>query len=384
MLDHPPIDPLLALSALRTSGTATQSDLDAALHDIRTTVSSGQSWSSILTGVHHDVLLASRTASVPHVLESLPPAAPVAPRFGIPAPIEPLPSSVAGRILVSVRTLPVAAADPLARDWSRAQTPNARRGPFVNDAGQRFWIDTFVLPELVDIVATTGVVGAARLLARLPLRRGRPPVRRRQLVAGSVWLSANVLVKNRPPSEFVGARVTGGSLELQGVTSVSGSVITLGGAWRMKTTLKLAAPPAPAATTGPGVDAADAVVTLPATVTITLDASGALSIDLGEATANAYGTTVDFDAPPSPPFYDALSRSIVVPYMASPPQFNFTTVRSTSVRIAGAYPLRAAGGHCLLPSPPPQRSAKRRAQAFSGSSSVAVSTCSGRGCRSRP
>jgi hypothetical protein len=159
MLDHPPIDPLLALSALRTSGTATQSDLDAALHDIRTTVSSGQSWSSILTGVHHDVLLASRTASVPHVPESLRPAASVAPRFGIPAPIEPLPSGVAGRILVSVRTLPVAAADPLARDWSRAQTPNARRGPFVNDAGQRFWIDTFVLPELVDIVATTGVAG---------------------------------------------------------------------------------------------------------------------------------------------------------------------------------------------------------------------------------
>ena len=384
MPDHPPIDPLLALSALRTSGTATQSDLDAALHDIRSTVSGGQSWSSILSGVHHDVLLASRTASVPHVAESLRPAPSVAPRFGMPAPIEPLPSGIAGRTLVSVRALPVAAADPLARDWSRAQTPNATRGPFVNDAGQRFWIDTFVLPELVDIVATTGVAGAARLLARLPLRRGRAPVRRRQLAAGSVWLSANVLVKNRPPSEFVGARVTGGSLELQGVSSVSGSVITLGGAWRMKIVLKLAAPPTSAATTGPGVDAADAIITLPAAVTITLDASGALSIDLSEAKANAYGTAVDFDAASSPPFHDPLSRSIVVPCTASSPQFNFTTVRSTSVRIAGAHPLRAAGGHYLLPSRRRWRSAKRQAQAFSGSSSVAASTCSGRGCRSRP
>ena len=80
MPDHPPMDPLLALSALRTSGNATQSDLDAALHDIRTTVSSGQSWSSILSGAHHDVLLASRTASVPHVAESLRPAASVVPR----------------------------------------------------------------------------------------------------------------------------------------------------------------------------------------------------------------------------------------------------------------------------------------------------------------
>src|SRR5262249_47537567 len=62
---------------------------------------------------------------------------------------------------------------------------------------------------------------------------------------------------------------------------------------------------------------------------------------------NAYGTTVDFDAAPSPPFYDALSRSIVVPYMASPPQFNFTTVRSTSVRIAGSAPI-ARNGWALL------------------------------------
>src|SRR5258705_2470869 len=113
MPDHPPRDPMLALSALRSSGTATQSDLDAALHDIRTSVNSGQSWSSILSGAHHDVLLASRTASVPHVAESLRPAALVVPRFGMP-PIEPLPVGVAGRRLVSVRTLPVVAADPLA------------------------------------------------------------------------------------------------------------------------------------------------------------------------------------------------------------------------------------------------------------------------------
>jgi hypothetical protein len=99
---------------------------DAALHDIRTTVSSGQSWSSILCGVHHDVLLASRTASVPHVAESLRPAASVVPRFRMPAPIEPLPAGVAGRRLVSVRTLPVAAADPLARDWSLAAKPTPK------------------------------------------------------------------------------------------------------------------------------------------------------------------------------------------------------------------------------------------------------------------
>ena len=295
--------------------------------------------------------------------KSLRPAPSVAPRFGMPAPIEPLPSGIAGRTLVRVRALPVAAADPLARDWSRAQTPNATRGPFVNDAGQRFWIDTFVLPELVDIVAATGIAGAARLLARLPLRRGRAPVRRRQLAAGSVWLSANVLVKNRPPSEFVGARVTGGSLELQGVSSVSGSVITLGGAWRMKIVLKLAAPPTSAATTGPGVDAADAVVTLPAAVTITLDASGVCR----SVSARQKQTRT---APPSTLMPRPRRRSTTRCRDRS--LFRARRRRRNSISrpcvprrcgLRGAHPLRAAGGHCLLPSRRRWRSAKRQAQA---------------------
>src|SRR5207253_5372554 len=134
MPDHPPIDPMLALSALRASGTATQSDLDAALQDVRASVNSGQSWTSILSGAHHDVLLSSRTASVPFAAESIRRAVSVVPRLSATAvPMEPLRVDATSRRLVSIRTLPVAAADPLAPAWSRAQTPNASRGPFVND-----------------------------------------------------------------------------------------------------------------------------------------------------------------------------------------------------------------------------------------------------------
>src|SRR5262249_7127888 len=170
-------------------------------------VSSGQSWTSILSGAHHDVLLSSRTASVPHAVEAMRQAVPVVPRLGaVPVPIEPLPAGATSRTLVSIRTLPVAAADPLAPAWSRALKPSASRGPFVNDAGQRFWIDTFLLPELVDIVATTGIAGATRLIARLPLRRGRRPVRRRQLAAGSALVSAHRLGQNPAPPAFVRGR----------------------------------------------------------------------------------------------------------------------------------------------------------------------------------
>jgi hypothetical protein len=344
MADHPPLDPMLAFTALRAIGTATQSDLDAALEDIRASVSGGQSWPSILSGAPRDVLLSSRTASVPHALEAMRRAVPVLPRLGaVPVAIEPLAAGARGRKLVSIRALPVAAADPLALTWSRALKPSASRGPFVNEAGQRFWVDTFLLPELVDIVATTGIAGATRLIARLPLRDRVAPGPQRELAAGTVWLPAAVFAKIRPPNEFVGARVTGGSLELQGIASLSGSVITLAGAWRMKLALKLDAPPNPSPGTGPGVDAANAVATLPATVSMALDASGALSIDVAQARSTAYGTTVDFAHTSSAPFYDALSRSIVVPCTSSPAQFGFTTVRSASVQIAANAPIIRSG-----------------------------------------
>src|SRR2546428_13515708 len=121
MPDHPPIDPMLALSALRASGTATQSDLDAALQDVRASVNSGQSWTSILSGAHHDVLLSSRTASVPFAAESIRRAASGGPPLSAPAvSLGPLRVDATRPRLGSIRTLPAAASHPLAPPWRRA------------------------------------------------------------------------------------------------------------------------------------------------------------------------------------------------------------------------------------------------------------------------
>ena len=355
MNDRPLADLLQPLSALRTSKSVTQSDLDAALRDVRASADGGQSPASILSGAHRDVLLGGTTASVPHAADAIRLAAAALEPFGAAAVATvPLPGGAASRSLVSVRTSPIAEADPLAPAWTRGLKPSVSRGPFVNAAGERFWIDTFLLPELVDVVVQTGIPGASRLLARLPLRRGLVPAARRRLAAGSVWFPANVLVQGRPPAEFVGTRVTGGLLELEGVASASGSTITLAGAWRMKLVLQLDAPPNPAPAAGPGADATKAVVTLPATVTIALDAARALTIDLADGSAAAFGTTVAFARAPAAPFYDVLSRSIVVPCTPSVPRFDFAAVLSTSVKITGNAPIVRSGWALLVVVTTPQ------------------------------
>jgi hypothetical protein len=82
--------------------------------------------------------------------------------------------------------------------------PSASRGPFLDEHGERFWIDTFLLPQLITIVAQASPFSASRILARVPLSRRVTPGPRRRLAAGSAWLSANVLVHGRPENEFVG------------------------------------------------------------------------------------------------------------------------------------------------------------------------------------
>jgi hypothetical protein len=335
------IDAVLALQAVK--GTS-QSDLDAAIRDVRASVEGGQSLGSLLNVRHNDVMLARMASSMPQVAEAMLQSVPTLARAGAAAPIaHPLAANVMTRSLVNIRTSPIAEADPLAPAWTRGTKPSATRGPFTNAVGERVWIDTFLLPELVDVVAKAGPTGTLQLLARLPLKGSIVVAAHRQLAAGSVWLPSSLLVKDRPADEFVGIRVRGGVLELTNIASASGGSITLGSAWRMKLVLQLDVAANPVPTPNPGADASNAAATLPAIVTIDLNASGALAIDLGNASATAYDTTVAFARSPAPPFYDEVSRAIVVPCSTSRQQFPFATVRSASMSITGSAALEKSG-----------------------------------------
>jgi len=64
MNDHAPIARMLARAALRPGKDTTQRDLDAALEEVRASVSGRQSLTSIFSGPHQDVLLGRTIAGV--------------------------------------------------------------------------------------------------------------------------------------------------------------------------------------------------------------------------------------------------------------------------------------------------------------------------------
>src|SRR5215467_7231090 len=151
MVDPRLFDLVPPLAALRPDLGANQRDLDDALSDVSKALSGGQVAASLLSAAHRS-LLTPPTAGFPPSQSAEPGFEPM-PFTGLVAPAAPFEVSrqrkaTAPRI-VRVRTSPVADADPLAPAWARGMQPTASRGPFLNELGERLWIDTFILPQLV-------------------------------------------------------------------------------------------------------------------------------------------------------------------------------------------------------------------------------------------
>ncbi len=338
-------DPLLVLGSLRPEHGATRRDLDEALRDVRAALDGGQNTESLGGTAQRDLSLVQTAASRSSTaIADLPGPTPF-PGTTLTArsPAVSLDTAVTARTVVRIRTLPLVDVDPLAPAWSRAMRPSASHGPFVNELGERFWIDTFLLPRLVTVFAQAGPLNVARVIARLPLSRRLTATVRRRLGGGSVWLPAQILVPGRPPDEFVGVGIRGGTVELDGITASTNSSITLGGNWKFLLHLQLNAPQNPSPSSGPGTDATHAVVNLPATMTLALDSTGTMTVGLGNSSATAYGSAFDLSRTEALPFYDPLSRSVVVPCNAAPSTFDFTTVQSASWTIGGPAPITRSG-----------------------------------------
>ena len=279
-------EPLPGLSALRPGPGSTDRELEDALADVRSALSAGQTVGSLFRGAHRDLALGSAQkrdvaagrllgldeAGVPFVAGS---------------------RDEAATQIVAVRTSPVAELDPLAPEWTRALKTRSTRGPFVNAFGENVWIDTFLLPRLVNLQVRTAF-GRQRLIARMPIRGALTAGSRLKLTAGSLWLPARELVPGRTPEEFVGLRIGGGTVEITGTPSASGDTISVAGRWQIVFKLRLASPPSPQPTTGPGSDATNAKITLPNSLTLVFASGHPATVQLANAEATAWGSSIRF------------------------------------------------------------------------------------------
>ena len=227
-------------------------------------------------------------------------------------------------------------------DWARSARAIQSYGPFQDVQGVTHWVDfllfTVSLPFAFGSPATPFAVFPIREFQVPP-----PTPSHLTLGTGSMWFLADLLSAALPHNNFTGFTVTGGKLSSSAPLSFqSGTyVVPVGATLTVHATLSPA--PSPRNPGKPGADAAAAVFTPPAEVTIRFHETGAVFVAVGVASAQSYGSTIKLDWNKSTPVRAEGLPVVVVPCHASAPAYGFSTVHSTQFMPSGAGSITLAG-----------------------------------------
>lgn len=217
--------------------------------------------------------------------------------------------------------------------------PGERLGPFETQGGIPIWFD-FYFPARRMEVRETGVTAPAIVFtkARLPIiRRGNTTI---DIEPGTVWIRGNLILGSLPADTFVGVKVTGGTLRLNRQATITGDIVEIPAPIKGTLRLDLAADevtPAEGACTASG-----AAVTLPDSLTLTLDA-GSSTATGGNGTATLWGQEFSFG--PSTGNWTFIERlwTVVLSYTVSPMQFDAAPISDDLVQFQGTGDVSNAG-----------------------------------------
>ncbi|MFF3842586.1 hypothetical protein [Streptomyces sp. NPDC001930] len=250
------------------------------------------------------------------------------------------------------RTSPHPTEDAETPDWAVAARPDRSFGPFREADGRRVWFDLYRPAERWFVVrmGATGPVFA--VLPRSVGPNGEIP-------AGTVWVAARCLASAAPADGWVGLRVTGGRLGIEGgtvqltpgqlaVTADSQVILTLE-LERTREPRGDERPPAadegPAVRQAPGAEADATGCALPVTAVLRLDPDGPGTVGDLDASLTVYGHEVVLSrrsAVARLPEYSRRLRRVLVPLAAAPERLTVCTTRATLFTPSGSGRIRRA------------------------------------------
>ncbi len=160
--------------------------------------------------------------------------------------------------------------------------------------------------------------------------------------AGSVWFASQLIDPAAPSGSWTGLRVNGGTLRFGAQVTGTGDEIVV----PMGVSIDLTAdtePQTPDTGTGPGQDARDAKVAVPARFRLVVGAGiGATIAALGPARLLAFGFGAELAAIADPARFDPNLGVLAVPMTPKPVPFTANAVRAKVFSLSGSAPLTAA------------------------------------------
>src|ERR1700730_8099875 len=146
-------------------------------------------------------------------------------------------------------------------------------GPFLDPIGAPVWIDRFHLVEFVSVIRS----GAAQPFLYIPILIGGRVTDHVSLAAGSIWCAARAFDSSAPANGYCGLRIKGGRIRFPGAVTQTGNQITVPAFSTVTVSIETDPPAAPTGS-GPGEDARQAHVKLPAHGTLRF-APGAAALE---------------------------------------------------------------------------------------------------------
>jgi hypothetical protein len=217
--------------------------------------------------------------------------------------------------------------------WAAGLKPSRTFGPFVDKAGLPSWFDVFTFAVPLEVRRA----GAAADFLILPKGVTAPPflLHRYRIPPGTVWIASSQFSKSAPSDTFVGIRVKSGELTVPGVAAPAEPLVVPSGS-----TVTLTIVPDPPSQAGPaaspGLDAANAQATFPASATFVFGPSGIESIAAEAASVNVYGATIQLSRIALAAIYDGAVNQILIPFTPEPVTLNIASVASPAFQPAGS------------------------------------------------
>ncbi|HET9524132.1 MAG TPA: hypothetical protein VFO90_07865, partial [Terrimicrobiaceae bacterium] len=199
--------------------------------------------------------------------------------------------------------------------WAAGRARAKSAGPFAAFGGFDFWVDSY---EPVSYLQVSRAAGGSPFLL-IPAESDGPGAQRSELLSGTVWIRASEFAANAPDG-FVGLRILGGFLEIDGPLEDPQVGFTL--------ELDLNRP----VQAGPGTTRA----TLPGRVTLRIAPGGVEMEELSEASLDLNAGTFVFTQSDDPPRYEPALNSILIPLKSQPGLLTLGDLESPLHAVAGS------------------------------------------------
>ena len=203
-------------------------------------------------------------------------------------------------------------------------------GPFVDRVGRPVWINTFKILRFVGVVC----LGTAEPFLYVDIPPGLPASDTLTLGPGSVWFVARTFSTNAPSSGFCGLRIKRGSAKFGTTVALDTSPIVIPAFTSLTLSLELDPPAAPTGS-GPGADARQAQIVLPAHVTLSFTFSGAGVTAADDASLTAFGQAITMHFVGGAAQYDPALGRVAIPFQPNVADFQASESLSSLATVVG-------------------------------------------------